>query len=362
MAFSGETGVADRKRAAKERGILLATVGWLLALAGILGLRTLGLVAIRLEVWVATALVTLALQGFLWLIPHRGWDARLSWDPHYVYLPLIIASLLLSVYVYLVPAAHHVLLMGWFVALLFLAGVAGLSEVVVLSGLTGSGHLAALSLRAGPGFMVSPAAEAARTALFFLICCYAGFVFRRIREDRRKLHGLRKDMAELANRDALTGLANRRRFERLLREELARAKRYGHPCTVGMVDVDHFKCYNDTMGHLAGDELLRELARVVQATLRDSDVVARYGGEEFALILVNTTIEEGEAVVERLRRIVEEHPFPDEQIFPSGHLTISAGIAECGFDGTEYEEVLELADRALYDAKQSGRNGVRIAA
>lgn len=351
-----------RQRALKKRGIALATAGFGLALAVELLLDAVGLTDLDLAAWVGAVALTLALQALLWLIPHRGWDARLTWDPHYVYLPLAVAAVLLNLYGYLVPEARVLLLMAWFVALLFLAGVGGLREVVGMSSLMAGVHLLVGAILSREGRLFTPFGyDAMVTAVFFAVCAYAGFVFRRLRGQRREMARLREELAALAMRDALTGLPNRRLFEERLREEVARVRRYQGICSVAMVDVDHFKTYNDTLGHPAGDQVLQELARILQANVRETDVAARYGGEEFGLILVRTPIERAWEVLERLRREVQRHGFPREEVMPTGDLTVSAGIASATGSRADAADLVERADRALYAAKEAGRNRVHLA-
>jgi len=164
----------------------------------------------------------------------------------------------------------------------------------------------------------------------------------------------------LASTDGLTELYNHRTFQERLAQEVDRANRYGRPLSLVMVDVDHFKTYNDTYGHPQGDILLRELARLLREASRTSDVVARYGGEEFALILPETDIVNAQKIGRRLREQVERHAFPGEERLPSGVLTISLGVATHTPAGTK-EALLQNADAALYNAKRSGRNRVCVA-
>lgn len=158
---------------------------------------------------------------------------------------------------------------------------------------------------------------------------------------------------EAAFTDHLTGLANRRRFERQMEREVARTRRYGHPFCLLMLDIDHFKRINDTHGHHVGDDVLRRLANVLQAGTRGIDTAARVGGEEFAVILTETEFEHGLEVAERLRIAVKEM-----QMSVAGSVTISAGIAE--FDPTvqDAHALFSAADAALYEAKRQGRDRV----
>ena len=166
---------------------------------------------------------------------------------------------------------------------------------------------------------------------------------------------------QYATLDALTNLNNRRQFETRLGQEISITKRQNNPLCAMMIDIDFFKSVNDTHGHAAGDEVLRKVASIIKEHLRESDIPARYGGEEFAILLPFTHIEEAKIVGERLRKAVEETPITinqetidEKQI----NVTISMGIAE--YNRVETGEALfERADKALYEAKENGRNQVR---
>lgn len=352
---------AERRRI-KKRGIALATAGLLFAL-GVAGLFSLvGVARVSVVQWVALLGATLVCQGALWLVPHLGLDERLTWDRHYIYLPMFVAALLLASYVYFTPEARYLMLMGWLAALLFTAGLAGFREIVALGALMTGAYLGAVLLRGSQGGSVSLPVESIRAGVFLGINVFGGFVSERLRGERRKMKELKEQLAERAVTDPLTGLRNRRYFEEFLESELARIRRYGGRCALAMVDIDSFKNYNDTLGHLAGDEVLKTLSRVLENRLRTSDVLSRYGGEEFAVIMVNTTRPDAAEVIDRLREYVEDHPFGGEEVQPGGTLTVSAGVAACPEDGTTYEELLRQADEALYRAKRRGRNRVHEAA
>ena len=154
-------------------------------------------------------------------------------------------------------------------------------------------------------------------------------------------------MQQLAREDALTGAINRRGLDDVVPVEFARARRSGQPLTFVMIDLDHFKRYNDRRGHPAGDAVLRGAAQAWLKQLRPTDILARYGGEEFTLVLPGTDAKQAEQLVDRLRA-----PVPDRQTF-------SAGIAT--WDGYETAtEVLHRADAALLQAKKAGRNRIMI--
>jgi diguanylate cyclase (GGDEF)-like protein len=164
---------------------------------------------------------------------------------------------------------------------------------------------------------------------------------------------------QLANTDSLTGLYNRRSFQERLEQEVDRAIRYHRPLSLIMIDIDYFKTYNDTYGHLQGDNVLIEVARALKQLSRAPDIVARYGGEEFALILPETDKANAEALGRRLREYVEQCTFPGAASLPTKALTISVGIASYMPPDTK-EALLEAADVALYHAKREGRNRVVV--
>ncbi len=164
---------------------------------------------------------------------------------------------------------------------------------------------------------------------------------------------------ESALRDALTGAYNRRVFEDRLRSELAFSVRHGQPLALLLMDVDHFKRFNDTHGHQAGDLVLRKVSDQVQEALRIEDLFARYGGEEFAVLVRDTAPVAGKIVGERIRTLIEGSPVQWEG--RSLAVTVSIGLACNAATPIEPEEFIRQADAALYQAKANGRNCVVIA-
>jgi len=165
-------------------------------------------------------------------------------------------------------------------------------------------------------------------------------------------------MQTLAMTDTLTGIYNRRQFMSLGVQEFQRARRYNRNFSVIMIDIDHFKKVNDTYGHMVGDSVLQQVAVLIQRTLRSVDIPGRYGGEEFSIILPETGTEEAQRVAERLRSLLEEKVML--VVNHSIRITASFGVASYVRDDQSLETLLNQADRALYTAKQAGRNQVKI--
>ncbi len=161
---------------------------------------------------------------------------------------------------------------------------------------------------------------------------------------------------KLAMTDGLTGLYNHRYFVKMLINELERARRYDHPLSAMIIDVDHFKNYNDTNGHLKGNEVLQGVAETMKRNIRNIDLLARYGGEEFAVILPKANPQQALESAWRLCRAVEQESFPGEEKQPLQKLTVSIGVASFPGDADRESLLLECADQALYEAKQAGRN------
>ena len=172
--------------------------------------------------------------------------------------------------------------------------------------------------------------------------------------DRVSLQERLGEFAQLSVTDPLTGLLNRRYIEERLDEEISRSSRSGEPISFLMLDVDEFKSYNDRFGHPAGDEALRIVGSILQQNLRGADVAVRYGGEEFSVLLPDTNVEEAEAIAERIRSHVERTEFPKRKV------TVSIGVASRSSDDGEVADLVLAADKALFRAKESGRNNVQV--
>ena len=177
--------------------------------------------------------------------------------------------------------------------------------------------------------------------------------------NKRQLESANTKLQELALRDGLTGLLNRRYWESCLEREFARHQRYDSPVSLVIFDIDHFKRVNDTYGHQTGDEVIRSVAEITSRLARETDFAGRYGGEEFVVLLPGTHLEGAAQFAERLRQAVEQQVL-DYQGSPLSY-TISLGVATISDDMANYQILLERADKALYASKEQGRNRVTLA-
>ncbi len=181
-----------------------------------------------------------------------------------------------------------------------------------------------------------------------------------LNEKVQELQKAKEELRQLAITDGLTGLYNYRYFKDHLSQELHRAKRHKLGVSVVMMDIDHFKHYNDTNGHPAGDAVLKQISKLLKDNIRNIDLAARYGGEEFVLVLPESNKAAAKIVAEKIRRLVEEHKFEFEENQPNRKITISAGVATYPDDGQDFDSLVNSADQRLYRAKQSGRNAIFV--
>lgn len=176
-----------------------------------------------------------------------------------------------------------------------------------------------------------------------------------LQEYQRDIEKVRVHLESQSVTDVLTGVKNRRSFDLTIEEDFTRARARRTTLSLLMIDVDHFKSFNDDFGHPAGDEVLRSVAQLLQSEMRESDSLFRYGGEEFAVVLPETTCKGAFVLAERFRRTVQRAPWPKRAI------TISIGVAAIDADTGSPRDLLQSADQALYSAKQIGRNRVTMA-
>ena len=176
--------------------------------------------------------------------------------------------------------------------------------------------------------------------------------------DRTDFYMKSEDLRKISITDSLTDLYNRRFFQERMVEEIERARRHSLSFSLIMLDIDNFKNYNDTYGHLAGDEALRLVSVAIKNSVRNIDRVARYGGEEFAVILPMTEIQDARDIAERIRSGVAGRYFPDESLRMAVKLTVSIGIASFPQHAENMFDLIGNADKALYLAKVTGKNRV----
>lgn len=183
-----------------------------------------------------------------------------------------------------------------------------------------------------------------------------------LQNELKKHQALYDEIKSLALSDALTNIANRRNFDMFLKTELHRAATLLKPVSLIIMDLDKFKIYNDTFGHLSGDKLLAQIGQILRHHARPSDLPARYGGEEFSIILPDVGLDEATLIAENLRQVVENSNFPDHCGSFTAKITASFGVAT--YDPQvlpkqpDVEKIISVADKALYKAKQQGRNRV----
>jgi diguanylate cyclase (GGDEF)-like protein len=181
----------------------------------------------------------------------------------------------------------------------------------------------------------------------------------KLTEQNTELTKLNATLNELANTDGLTNLYNHRYFQEVLVQEIHRASRHDRKFSLLFLDIDNFKKYNDTYGHIHGDNILKRVAEIITTSTRKSDITARYGGEEFVVFLPETSEEGAIAYAENIRKAIEYTVFESIDNKPSGSITVSIGISVYPDDGKKPSQLIEIADIALYEAKAAGKNTVR---
>jgi diguanylate cyclase (GGDEF)-like protein len=213
-------------------------------------------------------------------------------------------------------------------------------------------------LQEGTGFFTSPQVMSLLAFYFMFIFSYfvSGYLSKNLRSNEELLQELLRQTRELSISDGLTGLYNQMHFFELLDHEAKKSQSQGLSFSLIIFDVDHFKNFNDSNGHLRGSETLKDVAAVMRKKFRSTDLLAKYGGDEFVIILPQTDKVGAYLAAERLRESIEKQPFPGAETQPQKKITISIGIASYPELGLSDEEILNHADQALYFAKESGRN------
>jgi len=293
----------------------------------------------------------------------RGWNLRAR-DPNLTGLFILLAIGMNLGVVDAAPQVAFPVLANQFTVFAFGMMWLSLRDSVVVWSLAAAGL--GVVLLANGGAMNVPAHthyEAFLTWAYFALIMgrclvlnvYAGEMRARLAESRQRLAVSYEQARVLASHDELTRTLNRRSLMSALGRERNRADRSGQPFSVAVLDLDHFKSVNDTLGHAAGDAVLKEFARVAGETKRATDVFGRFGGEEFLLILVDIAHDQARQATERIRIAVEAIDW--SATAPGMKITVSAGVA-CYRKGETIEQLLHRADTALYEAKRAGRNRV----
>ena len=357
-----ELGVAPATKdqgAAKRRGVLRAAAGFMIpSITGIPVIAS-GLISLTWSEWLLTMSTVVLVWSVMWYILFRGWDKRLRFDPHFVLVPAAASAILLWLFVYVAPEVRLVVLQGWFMVLLFGAGLFSLKEVVVLNTFMTAGYVGIIGVLAARGEPISWPFEIFTVVFpFFLFSFFCGTVLERLRRERVEKKALRSQLSHLALTDGLTGLPNRRHFDEYVQRHSALCLRSGATYAVGLIDVDNLKKINDSLGHVVGDRVLVELAEIVRSHLRQSDLAARWGGDEFAVLLTETNAAAAGLALSEILREVASRSFSANGLGP-GQVTVSIGVTES--QGEEaLRDLLRWADEGLYTAKGDGGNRVDV--
>jgi diguanylate cyclase (GGDEF)-like protein len=356
---------ALHRRTVRGRGIGLAFAGNLVGLVVLSAARGLGLTHVSARQLGALFCGIAGVHLVLFLVARRraGRRDRPHWDPHFIYTPIATSTGLMLWMVLLAPEVGSLLAMGLFLCLAMGAGYLPYSGLFFTSAIWVVAYLVAITLRSRnlPSFSIE--AETLRASTVLVAAVVVNVAFHRLRRERERVRTLTRELSSMAATDSLTGLFNRRLLDATLEAEIVRARRYGNPLSVAILDLDDFKAVNDAWGHPAGDALLQQVGRTIRGLVRETDVVARHGGDEFAVLLTQTSLEGARQTMEKVRSAVaaQEHRLPGVE--RPVKTTMSIGIAALGDDGGGTgTRVVSAADAALYAAKTAGKNRVEVAA
>jgi len=294
--------------------------------------------------------VLIGLVGLVYAFRRGGTPARLGWLIS-LYMAAVISTEVFELSLKATNSAHTETPITVFIVLLFYLFMPPRMWQPILIG--GSGSLAYLAVLAL--FTSTPPDYVANTALVFLLANGFGAYFCiRFGAAQRREFQARSELRVRAEKDPLTGIYNRGRLMELAARECGAARRYGYPCSLLMLDIDHFKAVNDTHGHAAGDAVLRGVARLCGRGLREADLFGRVGGEEFVIFMPHCQAAEAMAVARRVLNIVRDGTFGLDGAVLS--VTVSIGVAELDRADPCLDRLLLDADAALYRAKQEGRD------
>jgi len=292
--------------------------------------------------------VLLIANGLVW--PHAAFLlARRSDDPErWERANLLIDSLLVGIWI---PVMQFNLLGSALIAsMAWMDNMAVGAERLFLKGLAATAAGVAVGLILA-GFGWTPLPTLLETACSLpMLLIYPQLIGLWDNRISQRLNEKRRTLEKLSQLDGLSGLNNRQYWEFLARAEYTRARRHNLDCSLILLDIDRFKEFNDTHGHVAGDEVIRMLGRLLRECVRGEDTIGRYGGEEFAIVLTEADASAALAKADRVREAVQR------ELGTVGRITVSAGVAELTGDIGDFTSWIESADRALYRAKREGRN------
>lgn len=266
----------------------------------------------------------------------------------------VILLMLLSMYVFI---PNRLMLTN----LIALVGIVGVISSRLLLGATSLDMVVTVMLLLWPAVLGYAAAQRINTGSrrAFVLLQQAQQSNQRLETEIAHSKELEAELQRQALTDPLTGLSNRRHYEMLFNREHDRCRRHGAALVLGMIDLDHFKRINDNHGHDVGDKVLRFVAEVMQRPLRHSDILGRFGGEEFILILPDTSLQQAEAIAERMRQALENDALIQGDTLIK--VTATFGLTQVRAEDSDIQECVRRADEALYEGKRSGRNKVTLA-
>ncbi len=349
----------DARQALRMRRYFMAAATSMLMPLLLLFLAGVGLVRDEAFVWSAGLVGALVVLFFI--VFRIGLNLRFR-DPSLTGEQILAAILTTAMVGYHAGQARPAIAMFYLVALLFGALRLGAGRLFGLAGIALFAHASSMWVwhKHNPwadvtDSLIDLGALALVLPWFAAMGAYVNGMRTRLTDSHRQLKSAYDRIAEIAIRDELTGVYNRRFLIDGLERERARAKRLGSGYAVALFDIDHFKSVNDTYGHAAGDAVLKHFALIAGSGLRDVDIFGRHGGEEFLLVMPDTALRGAVAAAERVRTAVHAAGFP--QVPGNRRISVSAGVAEIRPEES-VEALLARADKALYDGKSCGRNRV----
>lgn len=352
----------DHRTRTRLKRTAYAALDYLLNAVVLFGFAALDVISFDLA-WLFLT-IAVGVNVALYAAIRSGWSQRFA-DPALTIGQVFTACFLSLGGMVLAPAVAHIFLVDLFVSLSYGGLYFSKRTYLAAWGLLTVG-LALVLFHAGPEMRIA-VASVAQQILTWLFCAAAlarylslnaavSALRANLKRKNDELVEASTKLKELASRDELTGLWNRREFMRLLQEEARRCARNQTSFCVAIIDIDHFKNVNDEYGHLVGDAVLHELGQLLEFSRRATDTVGRYGGEEFTLLLQGARLSTSMVALERTRNLVSQHDW--SSIAPDLRLTVSAGVA-AWHPGDTLTVVMNRADAALYEAKHAGRNCVR---